>query len=305
MYDLDTFLTNLYVAVDDCITTLSPTPKKPGPPPALTISEVVTLNLFGQWAQFRSERDFYRWAQHHLRSYFPTLPDRSQFNRCARACLKQTQAFGLSFAQCDPGIYQAMDGCGVAVRNAQRRGHSWLDGYANVGKCTRLGWYFGCYLLDSVSPTGMITGYCLAAASTKDQRMAESFLFQRHQHPPQIPSVGEEYHGYYVLDKGFSGPHQHRQWEKSFDIGIVCAPQRGHGTPWPKPWRRWVASLREIVETVHGKLLNTFRLDRERPHDVSGLLSRLAAKVGLHNFCVSMNRQRNHHDLEFAELMEW
>jgi len=55
---------------------------------------------------------------------------------------------------------------------------------------------------------------------------------------------------------------------------------------WPKGLHRWLASLRQIIETVNDKLLNTFHLARERPHDVAGFRARLAAKVALHNFCI-------------------
>jgi hypothetical protein len=50
--------------------------------------------------------------------------------------------------------------------------------------------------------------------------------------------------------------------------------------------RRWVASIRQIVESVYDKLFNTFGLWRERPHELEGLRSRLAARVALHNFCI-------------------
>src|SRR5713101_2793138 len=57
---------------------------RPGPQASLSCSEVVTLAVFGQWAQFKSERAFYRYALSHLRAAFPTLPDREQFNRVPR-----------------------------------------------------------------------------------------------------------------------------------------------------------------------------------------------------------------------------
>jgi hypothetical protein len=79
MLDPDTFLTTLYVAVDDFCKAckirdrLAP---RPGPAAALCPSEVATLAIFAQWGQFRSERAFYRYAARHLRSAFPALPDR-------------------------------------------------------------------------------------------------------------------------------------------------------------------------------------------------------------------------------------
>jgi hypothetical protein len=87
MKDLDTFLTLLYVMIDDlCKSQHVPLLRRPGPSPALSCSEVLTLSLFGQWARFPSERAFYRYAQRHLRAAFPTLPDRSQFLRQEHAC---------------------------------------------------------------------------------------------------------------------------------------------------------------------------------------------------------------------------
>src|SRR5215471_10970862 len=81
MYDVDTFLTVLYVTVDDLIKNQPAAAPRPGPAAALCPSELITLALFSQWRQFASERAFYRYALRHLRSAFPTLPERSQFNR--------------------------------------------------------------------------------------------------------------------------------------------------------------------------------------------------------------------------------
>ena len=80
MLDMDTFLTTLYVMVDDFCQS-QPPKRRPGPKASLSGSEVVTLTIFARWSRFASERDFYRYAETNLRDAFPTLPDRSQFNR--------------------------------------------------------------------------------------------------------------------------------------------------------------------------------------------------------------------------------
>jgi hypothetical protein len=54
MVDVDTFLTTLYVMVDDFGKTSLPPELLPGPQAALSRSEVVTLALFGQWQGFGS-----------------------------------------------------------------------------------------------------------------------------------------------------------------------------------------------------------------------------------------------------------
>jgi hypothetical protein len=74
---------------------------------------------------------------------------------------------------------------------------------------------------------------------------------------------------------------------------------------WPKALRRWVASIRQIVETVNECLHGTFRLDSERPHALSGFQARLAATCALHNFCIWLNHQLGRPSLAFAELVDW
>lgn len=55
MEHLDTFLTTLYVMVDDlCKEHDLHLPSHPGPAAKLSESEVITLSLFGQWARFPS-----------------------------------------------------------------------------------------------------------------------------------------------------------------------------------------------------------------------------------------------------------
>ena len=44
-----------------------------------------------------------------------------------------------------------------------------------------------------------------------------------------------------------------------------------------------MAAIRQIIESVYDKLFNAFGLHRERPHELSGLRARLAARVALHN----------------------
>src|SRR5687768_10275087 len=48
-----------------------------------------------RWSRLDSERDFYRYADAKLRDAFPTLPDRSQFNRLVRSHANLIEAFDL------------------------------------------------------------------------------------------------------------------------------------------------------------------------------------------------------------------
>jgi hypothetical protein len=308
MVDVDTFLTTLYVMVDDfCQASLPPEPH-PGPQAALSQSEVVTLALFGQWQGFGSERGFYRYAQRHLQAAFPQLPTREQLNRQMRQQHEALVAFFLHLVHllaAQRCAYEALDSSGVPTRDVKRRGAGWLPGLADIGWSNRLGWYEGFHLLMAVNPVGVITGLGFGPASTKDQPLAATFFALRRQPHPGLPSVGSPALGPYGVDKGFEGRANQGTWWQPYKAQVICPPRRNSKTPWPKALRRWLAGVRQIVETVYEKLWHTFRLDRERPHDLSGFQAPLAAKMALHNFCIWLNEQLDRPRLAFADLVNW
>lgn len=309
----DAFLLTLYVEADDFCKSNPDLVRscKParGSAWALSVSEVITLAIFAQWARFQRERGFYRYAEQHLKPLFPRLPHRSQFNRCVRACGGILAAFFVHLAQrlgAATSRFEVLDRFGIATRAVGRRGGEWLYGYADKGYCTRLGYFHGMQILSAVTAEGVFTGFGLASGSSKDQPVAETFLEVRYRRTGTWPWTGQPVpERIYVLDKGFSGPHLHLRWQHTYGVQIFCAPQKGHGRPWPKPVRRMLAGFRQIIETAHDKLLVWFGLDRERPHSLGGLLARVAAKMSLHNFCIWANRQLGRPDLAFADLLGW
>jgi hypothetical protein len=308
MVDPETFLTTLYVMVDEfCQSHLIPkTP--PGPAASLSRSEVITLGLFGQWACFPSERAFYRYAQRHLRAAFPTLPHRTQFNRLLRRHYDAIVACFLhlvSLLEGRRGLYEALDSSAVPTRDAKRRGAGWLPGLADIGWSNRLGWYEGFHLLIAVNPRGVITGFGVGPASAKDQPLAETFFALRRQSHPGCLSVGKPALGPYVSDKGFEGQTAHARWWHCYGAQVMCPPKRNSRQPWSKRRRRWLAGVRQIVETVYDKVHHTFGLGRERPHTLAGFQARLAAKIALHNFCIWFNEQVDRPSLTFADLVDW
>jgi hypothetical protein len=307
MLDVDTFLTTLYVIVDEFCQSHAPK-RKPGPEASPSASELITLSIFARWARFASERDFYCYAKTNLRDAIPTLPSRSQFNRLLRLHTEFLEAFVLhlvALLQSPKCPYEALDSSAMPVRDAKRRGAGWLAGYADIGWSNSLGWYEGFSLLAAVDCSGVITGFCFGAASSSDQQPAENFFAARAWPNRRLISVGSVSSGPYIADKGFEGVENHRRWQQSYGASIIHPPNRNSRKPWSKHLRQWAASMRQIVESVYDKLFNTFGLWRERPHELSGLRARLAARVALHNYCIWLNDQLGRPWLAFADLLGW
>ena len=311
MCDIDTFLTTLYVDVDDFCKTHLPAPDAmPGRPASLACSEVITLALFRRWNCFPSDRAFDRFARLQLRSAFPHLPHRAQLNRLLR---QQRQAYIAYFlhlcdrlhAHCAP--YQALDTTGVPVRDRKRRGEGWLWGQVDLGWSNRRGWYEGFHVLSAVTPEGVLTGFGFGPASVNDHPLAETFFALRAQPCGGYgAAVGRPAQGCYLADSGFVGATPAAHWRACYGARVLAPPQRNqHPRGWTPPLRRWAAGLRQVVETVYARLFHTFRLEQERPHALEGFQARLAASMALHNFCIWLNRQLGRPNLAFADLIDW
>src|SRR5215470_4990653 len=87
--DIETFCTTVYVLTDDWYKAeVEPQKRKRrGPQAEMSDSEVLTVALAGQWrvgVPWQSERGLVRYMQVHGRGMFPTMLERSGFNRRVR-----------------------------------------------------------------------------------------------------------------------------------------------------------------------------------------------------------------------------
>jgi hypothetical protein len=308
MIDFETFVIAVYVLVDPIVSAQPAAARRCGRRPKLWPSEVVTLALISQLARFRSERDFYRYADAQLRSLFPQLPDRSQLNRAIRAQHELLTSCGRTLARqlgAQLAPYELLDGTVLPVRNRQRRGAGVRVESRAIGYSPRLGWVDGVRLLVCTTPDGVISGYGLAPANYNDLQLADTFLTQRAAPMQQVRSVGRAASGEYLADSGFAGREAQTRWAEVADAVVVAPPKTDSADRWPKAWRRIHAHLRQIIETVIDRLQHLLRLIHDRPQTLGGWFSRVAAKVAMHNALIAWNRQHDRPDLAVAEVIGW
>ena len=109
--DLDTFLTTLYVVIDDWYKREMSVRMKRHAGPALQMSdsELLTIAIAAQWrvgVPWQSERGIVRYMLQHGQSWFPRMLKRSQFNQRLRhlwaafVCLQQELGRCLAAALC-------------------------------------------------------------------------------------------------------------------------------------------------------------------------------------------------------------
>jgi len=140
--DLETFLTTLYVMVDDLYQShVQPQmPPHGGPPPQRADREVLCLALAAQWRRgvpWASERGCLRYLAQHHRALFPGLTSQSAFNRRFRRLWGAFLILQAAVAEqlVTPQECEIIDGVPVRVAHGARSFHpGWLAEIARIGK---------------------------------------------------------------------------------------------------------------------------------------------------------------------------
>jgi hypothetical protein len=326
--DLETFLTTLYVMVDDLYHhQIRPQlPPHGGPAPKLADSEVLTLALAAQWqcgTPWRSQRGCLRYCQKHLRALFPGLTSQSAFNRRMRRLwgafilLQQAVAEQLVTAQ----ECEIMDGVPVRLAHGARSFHPRrLAEIARIGKGGTDRYFYGLHLLLAISSSGIATGWTLAAANVQERWLAELLLSARAGEPrltgpidprtaaPRLepPSdwigptqgCGVRRGKPLVADLGFDGADWQAHWAGNYGTTVVTPPRGAAEVA-----IRWLRSLRHRVETVFAHLGESFGLQYPGAHTCWGLLAQVAAKLAAYNLGLLINRSLGRPDFAFATLI--
>jgi hypothetical protein len=280
--DLDSFLVSLYVLVDDWwkLDHASEQPKT-GRPALLSDPEVITLAILAQWPRFRSERDFWRFAQVHLRPYFPRLCSQSQLNRRLRALAPELRLLQHALAEelSEPSaVYRVLDTTlipAIVRVRASRKGL--FAGQASFGRsASKTEWVYGFKVALVVDPEGIITAFGLAPAASDERPIGEALL-------------ASDRHGAYLADKGFASIEWERLWMEIYGALVATTPKDNSRRAWSKADRRWASGKRQIIEGVIYQLKDFFSLERHRAKTLGGLLTRVAAKVAAYTCAQRLN----------------
>jgi hypothetical protein len=326
--DLETFLTTLYVMVDDLFQQ-HVQPKLPvcgGPTPHLADSEVLCLALAAQWRSgvpWKSERGFLRYAHKHLRHLFPNLTTQSAFNRRVRrlwgAFLLLQEAVAQELGT--PDDFEILDGVPVPVARGARSFHpGWFADIARVGKGGNDRYFYGLRLLLVLSSSGVAGAWTMASGNVQERWLAE-LLWSAQAGCPQLlgphdPQTGEpeltapeEWVGPVqscgtasgkpkLADTGFVGKEWLEHWARDYGATVVPKPKGASAE-----LSRWFGSLRQVVETAFAHRCDSFGLKYPGAHTKWGLLTRIAAKLAAYNVGIRINRALGRPDFAFATLI--
>jgi len=267
--ELDALLTELYVLIDDHVTT--PRTGR-GRAPLLSDSELLTLAVAQVLQGFHSER---RWVRHlHAdpawRALFPYLPGQSGLHRrLKKAHPLLAMAIQVVARQCPSWFDQLWmtDAtpvpCGASRETVKR---SALAGHAGYGYCAAHSrFYWGLKLYLVCAGDGMPIMWCLANPKLGEREVVAALLHREH----HLIRTGQ----LLLADKGFSG-REFKQTTDTLGLRLLRPDRRDetytHGT---------LGGVRQWIESVNQSLKGQLDLEDHGARTPEGLFTRVAARL--------------------------
>jgi hypothetical protein len=279
MMPLSDLFVHVYVLIDEALASGAvPVPRRPGPAPACSDAEILTVALVRHLLGRPSEAGFLEEVRREWGHYFPRLPVQSEFNRRVRWLWGAFELLRRRLlADAPEDGWQQVDTTALPVKHASRvRGPDAWDGppgsdlHAGFGRDAAHGeWFYGFRLAVRTDlDRRLVRAWAIVPAAVDERRVADGLL------EGTIPAG-------LLLDRGFVG----RAWadrHRARGTRVVVAHSRAERRALPRAVRRPVAALRNRVETTIGELTDRLGLARHGAAYFWGLLTRTAATLLAH-----------------------
>lgn len=288
--DLSTFITAVFCLTDDWLEGRKL--RQRGPKPKLSDSEVLTIEIVGEYLGIDTEEDLYAYFRRHYEEWFPALAEvhRTTFTRqaanlwVAKARLRKHLLSRIYF---DPEV-SLIDSFPVPVcrfaraYRCRRLAEESAFGYDEMNKQT----FYGLRAHLRVCWPGVIVEADLAPANAHDLPLAEELL--------------EGAEGWALGDRNYWSPDLTERLGKE---GLrLLAPYKSKKKE-QEPWPRWLVQKRRRIETVFSQMAERYQAKKVWARDRWHLTSRFLRKVLSHTMAVFLCQEADLPPLRFAELV--
>ena len=292
--DLNTLIVAVFYEVDNWFAGQKKLRQR-GPEPELSDSEVLTMEIVGEFLGIDAEKDLYAYFKRHYGEWFPALREvhRTTFTRqMANLWVAKERLWRhlLRRTGFDPRI-SVVDSFPVPTCRFARAYRCRLlpeesaFGYDEMAKQT----FYGLRAHLRICWPGVIVGVALAPADAHDLTMAEELL--------------EGAEGWALGDRNYWSPKLTERLLGEEGLRLL-APYKSKKKE-KKPWPRWLVQKRRRIETVIGQLVERYRAKKVRARDRWHLTSRWLRKVLSHTMSVFLCQEEEADlpPLRFAHLL--
>lgn len=290
--NLSTFIVTVFTFIDDWFITQPQPLRQRGPAPVLLDSEVLTMEVVGDFLGLNTDQELFTYFRRHWPHYFPRLGHvhRTTFVRQTAnlwAVKRQLWRRLLDDIRYDPAV-SIIDSLPVPVcrwaRAPRCRRLRECSGYGHDEVAGQL--FFGLRAHVRLCWPGVITDFDLAPAAVHELHLAEPLpadaqgwtLPDRHYWSPQLTRRLREH------DRHLLAPFRSKKREKA-------------------PWPLGLKHKRYRIETVFSQLVERFQVKRVWARDRRHFCSRWLRTVLAHTFAVYLCHQNGLSSLRFAQLL--
>lgn len=324
--DVDTFLTTVYVTVDD-FCAAHPDPIRPGPSYLMSDSEMLTILLLKSW-HGTSERGALAWIAQNFHPWFPTLLTPGAFNCRARALAPKMAQLLFTLAEklnVWEEAYEIIDGLPIPVANPSRGRlrKCFTEEEANVGRGgAGKGWYYGVCLLGCVTASGVMTGFVTSPAGNNEHWLANDLFSWRHdptavpvdveitasarKHSRQITgstghhlsptTAGIAVTDVYLMDQGFQGAVWRETWKTKCGATVMTQHDLARRE------RRRFHRARRCIETAFAVLTDVLHIKYPKARTEAGLITHVVTSCTALNLGIYLNRLFGRPDMALGTL---
>jgi len=253
-------------------------PARPGPAPACTDAELLTVAVVRHLLGRRSEAGFLAEVARDWAHLFPRLPHQSEANRRIRWLWGAFEQFRMTLAARlpDDDCQQAGTSALPVKHTSRVRGPDQWTGPGN-DLAARFGrdaahaeWFYGFRLaIKTDLGSRIVRAWSIVPAAVNEREVAEDLL-QAGPPPRDL-----------LCDKGFNG--------KAFAAGqaargtaVLVPPAKDQRASMPAILQKVIAQRRNRIEASFGEITDLMGLARHGAHTFWGLLTRTAATIAAH-----------------------
>lgn len=290
--DLSTFIIAVFCLIDDRIADLGRLRAR-GPAPTLCDSEVLTMEVVGEFLGLDEEKALFAYFQRHYAHFFPNLRSvhRTTFTRQAANLWKVKELLWQKlladtphdrfFALCDS---MPLPACLFARAYRCSR----FKGEAAFGKDTLLRQtFYGFRIHVRVCWPGVITRFSVAPANAHELSV--------------IPEITEFSSGLIIGDRNYHSPETKEELARR---GVELLAPYSSKKRDPNPKRSaFLSRLRYRIDTVFSQLTERYCVKKVWARDLWHLASRLVRKVLSHTVAFLLNHQMGNPPLQLSKLL--
>ena len=293
--DLDIFIITVYCVIDDAMQILFKDQKlrERGPNPLLTDSEVITMEIAGEYLGIDQDKEIFKYFRSHFASFFPALRQihRTTFTRQAANLWQIKESlwqFITGLIQYDPSL-AIVDSLPVPVCQFARAYRCQLfQGKAAFGKDMLIRQtFYGFRIHVRLAWPGVITRFALVPANVQELNV----VYELVEGKPAL-TLG---------DRNYWSPKMKEELQQT-GVQLEASFRKASHDPWPKR-SALLSRFRYRIDTVFSQMTQRYRIKKVWARDLWHLQSRLLRKILSHTLAVLFNQFQDRPILHLASLV--